>query len=198
MGCMLSKCFLESFSSIPASFGTADITFNASSSFISSFLGFQRPLTIMHDFQEYESASSSWCERRVFTFCTTASSPSITEIAPSKRPTLFISSSIIFCRFLIISLDLLVWWFSCCWEVGARCAGVVPLILVVQAFLGMFFYFFFFVSFSSFIHNKNFKTSYVTICEISSNMILSFVFATNHLLKTWPQATIMERRLQQT
>ena len=46
--------------------------------------------------------------------------------------------------------------------------------LVVQAFL-------FFVSYSCFIHNKNFITSYVTICKISSNMILSFVFATNHL-----------------
>ena len=36
--------------------------------------------------------------------------------------------------------------------------------------------------------------SYVTICEISSNMILIFVFATNHLVKTWRHATIMERR----
>ena len=54
--------------------------------------------------------------------------------------------------------------------------------LVVQAFLGVFFYFF--VSYSSFIHNKSFITSYVTICEISSNMIISFVFATSHLVKT--------------
>ena len=46
--------------------------------------------------------------------------------------------------------------------------------LVVQAF-------YFFVSYSYFIHNKNFITSYVTICKISSNMILSIVFATNHL-----------------
>ena len=37
-------------------------------------------------------------------------------------------------------------------------------------------------------------TSYVTICEIFSNMILSFVFATNHLIKTSPHAVIMERR----
>ena len=54
--------------------------------------------------------------------------------------------------------------------------------LVVQAFLGVFFLFFF-VSNSSFIHNKNFITSYVTICEISLYMILSFVFAINHLVK---------------
>ena len=32
------------------------------------------------------------------------------------------------------------------------------------------------------------------MCEISSDMILSFVFATNHLIKTWPHATIMEHR----
>ena len=54
--------------------------------------------------------------------------------------------------------------------------------LVVQAFLGVLFYVF--VSYSCFILSKNFITSYVTICEISSDMILSFVFATNHLVKT--------------
>ena len=145
----------------------------------------------MHDLQEYESASSSWCERTVFTFHSTASSPSIAETVPSKQPTLSISSSIIFCYFLIISSDLLVWWVSCCWDVEAGGAGGVPLMLVVQAFLGAFFYFF--VSYSSFIHNKNFITSYVTICEIFSNMILSFVFATNHLVKTWPHTTIITR-----
>ena len=39
MGCILSTCFLKSFSSIPASFAdiTADITFNASPLFVSSF-----------------------------------------------------------------------------------------------------------------------------------------------------------------
>ena len=60
--------------------------------------------------------------------------------------------------------------------------------LEVQAFLGMFF-----VTYSSFIHNKSFITSCVTVCEISSN-IISFVFATNHSVKMWPHATIMEGR----
>ena len=69
--------------------------------------------------------------------------------------------------------------------------------LAVQAFLGVFFLFFVSYSyfmFPIFILNKNFITSYVTICEISSDMILSFVFTTNHLLKTWPHVTIMERQ----
>ena len=34
----------------------------------------------------------------------------------------------------------------------------------------------------------------LTICEISSNMIISYVFATNHLVKTLPHVTIMEHR----
>ena len=42
----------------------------------------------MHALREYESASSNWRERRVFTFRTTASSPSIAETVPSKRPSL--------------------------------------------------------------------------------------------------------------
>ena len=62
--------------------------------------------------------------------------------------------------------------------------------LVVQAFLGTFLIFF--VSYSSFIHNESFITSYVTICEIYSNMIISFAFANNHLVKMWPHANIME------
>ena len=145
MGCILLTCFLKSFSSTPASFATDDITFKASSSFVSSSSGFQRPVTIMHDLWEYESALSSWRKRRVFTFRITASSPSIAETVPSKRPTLSISSSIIFCCFLIISSDLLFWWFSCCWDVEAGGAGGVPLMLVVQAFLGVFFWYFCFL-----------------------------------------------------
>ena len=134
---------------------TMCITFNPSSSFVSSFLGFWRPVTIMHDLREYESSSSSWRERKVFTFRTIARSPSIAETVTSKRPNLCISFSIIFCCFLIISLDLLIWWFSCCWDVGARGAAGVSLMLVVQAFLGVFF-FNFFVSYSSITHSKNF------------------------------------------
>ena len=169
---------------------------NLSSSFVSSFLGFWRPVTIMHDLQEYESASSSRHKRRVFTFHTTASSPSIIETVPSKQPTLSISSSIIFCCFLIISLDLLVWWFSCCWDVGWswRCwwcsinAGSTSFFRCIYIYI---YFLLFFVSYASF-HNKNFITNYVNICEISLYMILSFVFATNHLVKTWPHAAIME------
>ena len=59
MGCILLTCFLKSFSSTPASFATADITFNTSSLFVLSSSGFQRSISIMHDLQEYESASSS-------------------------------------------------------------------------------------------------------------------------------------------
>ena len=40
-------------------FATADITFNVSSSFVSSFSGFQRRVNIIHDLREYESASCS-------------------------------------------------------------------------------------------------------------------------------------------
>ena len=98
--------------------------------------------------------------------------PSNAETVPSKWPTLSINSSIIFCCFLITSSDLLVWWFSWCWDVGAGGAGGVPLMLLVQTFLGVFLLFF--VSYSSFILNNNFITSYVTICEISSNMIFKF------------------------
>ena len=59
MGCILSKCFLKQFLSIPASSVAADITFNWLSLFASSFSGFWRPLTIMQHLQEYVSASSS-------------------------------------------------------------------------------------------------------------------------------------------
>ena len=152
--------------------------------------------------REYESASSSWHKRRVFTFHTTASSPSIIETVPSKRPTLSISSSII-CCFLIIYLDLLVWWFSCCWDIGwswqcwwcsinagstcfFRC---VYIYIYIYIYIYTYIYLLFFVSYASF-HNKNVITNYVTICEISLYMILSFVFPTNHLVKTWPHATI--------
>ena len=57
MGCILSTCFLKSFSSTPAYFATADIRFNVSSSFVSSSSGFRRAVTIMHDLREYEFAS---------------------------------------------------------------------------------------------------------------------------------------------
>ena len=110
------------------------------------------------------------------------------ETVPSKRSTFSISSSMIWYCFWIKSLDLLVWWLCCCWDVGG--AGV-PLMLVALAFLA-----YFFVSFSSFIHNKDFITNYVNICEISLYMILSFVFATNHLVKTWPHATIMKCQMK--
>ena len=124
-----------------------DITFNTSSSFVSSLLGFRRP-------RNYHAWSSRvWicfiCLTREKSVCVsyyaTASSPSIAETVPSKRPTLSISSSIIFCCFLIISSDLLVWWFSCCWDVGAGAAGGVTLMLVVQAFLGVFLFFLFLI-----------------------------------------------------
>ena len=136
----------------------------------------------MHDLRGYESASSSWPEKRVFTSRTIVSSRSMAETVPSKWSTLSISSSTIFCCLWTKSSDLLVWWFCCCWDVGG--VGVPLMLVVVLAFLVLLFVWLF-VCYTSFTHNKDFITNSVIICEIFLYLILSFVFAPNQLVKKW-------------
>ena len=133
--------------------------------------------------------------REVFTFRITASSPSIAETVPSKWPTLSISSSIIFWCFSIISSDLLIWWFSCCWDVGAGGSGGVALMLVVQAFLGVFFKFFCDVEFNNVVELCNvvefydFPNSMKWFCcsrlRVQSELIGSWNECLNLLLRRW-------------
>ena len=101
-GWTLSMCFMNSPSSSLASLVIAKMALLLSSSFISSFLGFWRPVTIMHNLQEYWSASSSCWDNIVLTFLTTASSPSIAETVASSLPNLSKNSSMIFCCFWIM------------------------------------------------------------------------------------------------
>ena len=112
-GWTMPTCFMNSSLSNPASLAIAEITLLLSYSFVSSFPGFWRPITIMHDLWEYWSASSSCWDNNAFMFITTASSPSIAETVPLSVPSLSKSSSMIFCYFWI-KFDCLTSLVCCC------------------------------------------------------------------------------------
>ena len=100
-GWTLSTSFVNFSSSSLASLVIGEIALLLSSSFVWSFLGFQRTVTIMYDLQDYWSALFSCWDNMVLTFLTTASSSSIAETVRSSLSSLSKSSSMIFCCFWI-------------------------------------------------------------------------------------------------
>ena len=134
-------------SSSPASLVITQITLLLSSSCVSSFPGFRRPVAIMHDLREYWSASSSCWDNMVLTFLATASSPSIAETVRSSLSSLSKSSSMKFCCFWI-KFDYLASLACCCislvdgcffwWQIGL--AVVMLLTLPGVVFLWFFWF----------------------------------------------------------